>query len=1135
MQEKINLIKFFKGDININVKLKLKKLFRHGTQLSILGFLIITVVFSPVYFLPISATNLPNNLQISKNTNKNFDKKTTSYSANNSKNVLFNSSSNYHTGTNKHILQYYNNRKLNANLKANSYQNISGVPTSNSITVNETADLTYIHNNVDTANTYNSVANTTYYTYNNTGYTSNSSTFDVSNITATNGINNVENNGGTAPSSSISTQSKNSFRAVATSFNIYNNEENITQLRLYFISTGIPSGKVFITGNSGGLPNSTIYGNNSTITNGFGWVNITYSKPLTLTKGSYFVVVNDTGSNSDTTNYYTFYYVSDSIKRNMWYINDLSSIWSQYSGDLMFQYSYLVLNDTNISVPHVYSSPSLVNMYYNNNNAVTSLLHNYFDYSNDIMQFTTNVSVTFSIKQHASIFLTTPPKTSVSYFIGNNTFSNWNVSFTDNSFPSTSFSISNRSFTLNNLPNSWNATKILENLALFDKIPFTSKIQYNNGSTVLSINSSTDSNGYVWTIEFQSLNYVDGLNLNNGKNMSYPYAVNSTDTLSVIGTMLSGVTNGYNGTIELYDYTNKIIYSQTNVVSSADNLPFASISLSSSININNPNGTYTVTVEWLDSAQTEIGFYELSFIIISQTSLAIPPDIPDTIVGQNVSLTVAYENYLNNSVVNGATIVANSSWTTTEIYLNNTNSHDNYTGLINTAAAHSGINTITITASLKNYVLQELSVSFNVINDTSLTVITNETVAHYSDNIYFNISYYDISGNAFISNGNVTVNGIQALKNGNFYYYIYNTSLANPALQSLSFVIKANKTFDLSQTNTTNIPLQSIPTNFIISPYYANMSSISEPFTSNNSDNLTYTFAYNDTLHNRLISDAILTTNITSSFSISGNGTGLGTNGNWIITIYPIQTGIFPILFTFSKGGYLPVSYILVITITTPSPSTSSSSSTSSTSSVSSSSSSQPSTSSSSYSSSSPSSLNKIGVINENYFVLILGIILIGLASFVIWRSGIPQNIKNKRVEKLKTELSNYGAPNNDTLNRIKKGNFISYEEYTKAKSLGVTTRHEYQLLMNEIDQVQEFLTALQPGLQTTLTQIEKRLKIPVSNLNKIILYLLSKEPGFGEYHAEIETFIRKEVNINVSGDEFSRFLKEMEEKKNNR
>lgn len=135
-----------------------------------------------------------------------------------------------------------------------------------------------------------------------------------------------------------------------------------------------------------------------------------------------------------------------------------------------------------------------------------------------------------------------------------------------------------------------------------------------------------------------------------------------------------------------------------------------------------------------------------------------------------------------------------------------------------------------------------------------------------------------------------------------------------------------------------------------------------------------------------------------------------------------------------------------------------------------------------------------------------------------------PKNHSNKQSEHDISSNTSSRTTENKSLatNELPDALIDSYDINTK-------------LTTQEITLVKDFLTSIKPNIQITLPQLHERLKISIPKLEYIIFYLLYKEPQFGEYIPDIETFIRKDVSINISNDEFSNFLKELELKKQTR
>ena len=830
-----------------------------------------------------------------------------------------------------------NGNNPNAMFGTSAIQTPSGMPGNNSIGVNETADLSYTKSDLKANNTFDTGAgpvtsylyNTTSYTYSKpTGYTNISNTFDISNITSTTGVKNIENNGGSAPSDgTITTSTKTSIRSVGSSFVITDQQVNISQINLFIGTLGSPAMNFSITGALASAPDLTniyyTYDISSQVGGKYGWTPITFPQNITLQKGTYYFWFNDTDPGNNP--YITFYDVADgavpanNASRVVVTGDAFSGTYITYNYDIALQYRYLVLNDTDKSLHHVYSTPDQVYMR-NNGRNVTGLTNNYFNFANTTMQFTSNVSVTFSVTQDASVFLTTPSSTSISYGVSNSTFANWNVSFTDTSFPSNSFTMTNRIFSLSGLSANWNATTVLNNSFIFDSIPFTSKVTYTNGSTSLSFNSSTDSNFYTWILEFQSPNFVTSVNLQTIEAgvINYPFDVNSTDTLSVSANLFSSVSDT-NGTLVFYDYNGNSKYSEKDVSSSSGTLTFSNFNLSTYIDPNSPNGTYVIAVEFFDTTtQTELGYYELQINVVGSTTL-LTTAIPDTIKGTNITLSLAYENLLNSTNVNNATVSYATSWSTVGSFSNVNNG--NYSTSINTSTATVGYESILITASLANYVTQTVNLSVTIVTDTSLTITSNATTYNYFDVINISVSYKDLFNSENINGSTITYNGMAEtgfITATNTSYFLYNTSLLSPSLTNYTITVSANKTFYYPRTGNKTVDLSPAPTDILhyTSDPTNNTGIDQHYFSFNVMDQYTYNIAMHDSKHNLVVYDATLLTNATSDLSVSGIGVNQDlANGTWVITVNPLKAGTYHVEFNFTKPGYDPVKYAITFDV----------------------------------------------------------------------------------------------------------------------------------------------------------------------------------------------------------------------------
>ena len=186
----------------------------------------------------------------------------------------------------------------------------SGSGNSTLIHANETLSLT----NLESLNTSNTFTQSTHDDFvqlvSLNGYTNQSGTFDIENLTAAYDHQIVEDS--VQYNQSIkSGPGNNKPRAIATSFEIGADLVNITQLRLFFERDTGATGEAYISGVANGEPNGTVYGETLALTAGSAveWTLLNYSTPVSLPKGTYAVILNET-SIQDTT-VFIWYYVND--------------------------------------------------------------------------------------------------------------------------------------------------------------------------------------------------------------------------------------------------------------------------------------------------------------------------------------------------------------------------------------------------------------------------------------------------------------------------------------------------------------------------------------------------------------------------------------------------------------------------------------------------------------------------------------------------------------------------------------------------------------------------------------------------------------------------------------------------------
>ncbi|MHA2365670.1 MAG: hypothetical protein ACXAC7_17060 [Candidatus Hodarchaeales archaeon] len=272
--------------------------------------------------------------------------------------------------------------------------------------------------------------------------------FDLENITATidHAVIEDDHASRTSAPSQLTAFPTAAFKAIATSFEVNDLSVNLTRVHLSLASGGgAPSGEIYITGVSGSTPepNATIFGDKINIGGISGACQLgcsfNFDNPVTLTPGTYAIVMLDTAATHDGFDFYNWYFVEDSnnINNSVMWKYSWSGTWGAYSpaSDLLFEYEFIRLNDSDTSQRLVYDSPLEVNLTYNG-----SLTDNMLLLNSSTAFFSSNVSVVFNFTYSVLYAkVSNPFSASTEYFIANNSLGIWNVSASQTSAPSGSF------------------------------------------------------------------------------------------------------------------------------------------------------------------------------------------------------------------------------------------------------------------------------------------------------------------------------------------------------------------------------------------------------------------------------------------------------------------------------------------------------------------------------------------------------------------------------------------------------------------------------------------------------------------------------------------------------------------------
>ncbi|OLS20788.1 MAG: hypothetical protein HeimC3_39040, partial [Candidatus Heimdallarchaeota archaeon LC_3] len=801
------------------------------------------------------------------------------------------------------------------------------------IKANESFILSKDGLNLNTTGSFDdsSLKDTTTIDFPSNGFTNFSQSYTIDNITASYNYSHIEYEA--VGLSSIFTSKYEGglgIQSVSTSFSVTEEIVNLTTIRLTYVRSGSPNGVVYISGDNSGVPNNTILGGQTIALEDYSGQNVTvsFSNPITLTKGTYHIVLNDTSSGSEF-DWFDYYYIKDTgspadndDEANMYRIGWAGGGWTATNGDLYFSYEFIQLNDTDSSQLKEYiTSPEEVDLSYNGT-SLTAFSSSNLLLNGNIAEFDSNTSVTFDLQYTINYNSDSNPiNLTTSFLIINGSSPIWNNSFTHNSIPSGSYTVSKRNITVYDVPIDWNGTNIYQNNSLFTDDPDSnSSISYTNGSSILKIQLDQQMDTYNWLIQFNSPNYINSLTLiqNNSQILAPRYQINSSDTLTINADLNSSL-SGTNGSLFIYDYNDVLNHSQIDqsINLETNSLNFTVWDLTSLSNQSNINGTYNIVAQWLDSTQTKIGYLGVNIDIITQTEISGSTDNSEYVTGEPIQLSGNFSSFLNGTILDSVNMTYLIGWNSSVGIMSQSGSHITYTEAISTSSAPAGLTNITIYASLAGHVNRSITIPFRMIRNTTLNYLANNSIStsltvYYNDKIALDIYYNDTSG--AVSSSSVLVNGTPTFEETNDTYTLTFDTSTIPYSTTFVLNITASRTdyvsrellvtFDLEETFTDINNVSTQINNSIIEQYFSNSSV----------DAIEIKLEYFDSRHNSIINSANLFDNSSSS-DISINYNENVINNTWTIELDPKKSGTFPIVFTFDKSGYLPSSVIYTFQI----------------------------------------------------------------------------------------------------------------------------------------------------------------------------------------------------------------------------
>ncbi|MHA2293058.1 MAG: hypothetical protein ACXACK_12890, partial [Candidatus Hodarchaeales archaeon] len=266
-----------------------------------------------------------------------------------------------------------------------------------------------------------------------TDFTLNELQFRIQSVTSAPDWREIENE-----TSGVDARSSTTYVEAAQEINITDDYANITHLHIYlryydaaFGSGGIPTGTVSIFDDSGGEPGIQL--GTTTLEDSFtiadiglkmtAWVSYEFPNPINVTKGKYWLVLNDTSANA--ANYWVWYTQKDSNGEDYgeWLARSThGGSWSHEpfpAGDIV---SAIKILPTDVNMNKLtYSSPEDISMTYNTTDGNYTLTSFTFK-ANSTSQhvFHTNTSVSFDLAFVANYTYSSNPISAISSYLVSN-------------------------------------------------------------------------------------------------------------------------------------------------------------------------------------------------------------------------------------------------------------------------------------------------------------------------------------------------------------------------------------------------------------------------------------------------------------------------------------------------------------------------------------------------------------------------------------------------------------------------------------------------------------------------------------------------------------------------------------------
>ncbi|MFX0086610.1 MAG: hypothetical protein ACFFAU_13145 [Candidatus Hodarchaeota archaeon] len=775
-------------------------------------------------------------------------------------------------------------------------------------------------------------------------FTQNFVEFQILNATAIDDWRLIEND--TTGLTFVPLPSKPTYDEVGQKFEIKEAYANITSVEVYlkyidvFSGGDYPRGTISIFNDDEGVPGVSLgtkmleseFGNgtiNYGVSVGPAWVNYTFDAPINLTKGFYWIVLNDTGNQDE--GYWEWYGQDDSTNGDAgdWVAKNNHGInWTLITFPAVDVLSSIRVLSTDSDLNSlIYSSPKEISMTYKTTMGSYEL-SSFILEANDTSKhdFYSNTSVSFILKHVANYsFLFNPITAFAMYQVQNGSDSFWNLSFSTVRV-NTSDRVQNRTIVLSGINEDWNGSEIYWNDSIIPQyIELTNNPnitwdgnpnhKYSYGNTTMVINASSLIENVTWHVFFKAPNYVSSFDLErNLSKLPLPLKANVTDTLDLI---FSVGESGGNASFWIeHNLTKQQVYEKSNI-------SYSETTVTNSWDINNTldqtkniNGSYELQAFWISTDKNKVGTFIRTIDLFVNTSFEVQAD-SEVVIGELFTIVGHYKTIHNNTDVKNAKIWCEASWSTaTDVFMNQIPSDDSYNATFSTSGQSPGeLGNITITTQVDWFVNWTKIVYVYFVANSSLVLNITENNLEWYQNTTIRINYLNSTGNS-IFGAMVKVNGINAKYNASLdaYIFLLNTSDYPGVGLYNDIPVTATHSEYLSRQENFSILITTGITN--ISGTYKgtpieNKTELYIPYANSSADNISINLEYYHIRSNT----KLLTSEPEIQSSLPHINSIKLPDNSWTITFNPNQTGIFVVKVTFSLINYYNAFLLINVTV----------------------------------------------------------------------------------------------------------------------------------------------------------------------------------------------------------------------------